>query len=185
VAINSGLTHTESKEVLQDTLLAVSSKIGAFRADPARGSFGSWLMTLTRWRIGDQFRKRVRAERLRHHKSAAARPGTEAETATEERVADPAGNLLEALWDEEWASEVRDAALEALKTNPAIKPKHFQIFYLLAVKEQTSLQVAKAFRVSVAQVYLVKHRVGKEFRKALKEARSKLDRGGEKAATIP
>ena len=175
VASNAGLRHTEAEEVVQETIREVSRKIGTFHADPARGSFKSWLLTLTRWRIGDQFRKRVRAERQRHHKSAATEPGTEVATATEERVADPAGNLLEAMWDEEYACSVRDAALETLKTQPAIKPKHFQIFYLLLVKELSPAQVAKTLRVNVAQVYLVKHRMGKAFTKALKEASAKME----------
>jgi RNA polymerase sigma factor (sigma-70 family) len=171
VASKSGLTHTEAEEVVQETILSVCRKMPEFRADPEAGSFKSWLLALTRWRIGDQFRKRARAERLRHHKSAAPDPATEVSTATEERVADSAGNLLEAVWNEEWQQNLLDTALEKLKTQ--VKPKHYQIFYLLAVKEQPPLKVAQTLGVNVGQVYLVKHRVGSLFRKALKEAEAK------------
>lgn len=89
LASKSGLTHAEAEEVVQETVLSVCRKIGEFRADPAAGSFKSWLLTLTRWRIGDQFRKRGAIERLHHHKSAAPPATAEPTTATEERVSDP------------------------------------------------------------------------------------------------
>jgi len=172
VASKSGLTHAEAEEVVQETILSVCRKMPEFRADPAAGSFKSWLLTLTRWRIGDQFRKRARAEALRHHKSATPDPASDPSTATEERVPDPGGNVLEAVWNEEWEANLLENALEKLKAQ--VKPKHYQIFYLLAVKEQPPSQVAKTLGVNIGQVYLVKHRVGGLFKKALKEAEAKL-----------
>jgi RNA polymerase sigma factor (sigma-70 family) len=171
----AGLNHSEAEEVLQQTIIELSRKIGGFRADPAAGSFGGWLMKLTHWRIADQFRKRARAEALRHHKRARQDSGDEPTTATEERVADPAGNLLEAVWAEEWRESVLDAALEKLKTQ--LKPKHYQIFYLAVVKEMPVAKVARTLAVNAGQVYLVKHRVGKDFKQALKEAQAKLEMG--------
>src|ERR1039458_7440982 len=149
MASKSGLTHAEAEEVVQETILSVCRKIKEFRADPAAGSFKSWLLTLTRWRIGDQFRKRARSEAKRHHRSAAPDPATEPSTATEERVADPAGNLLEAVWDEEWKANLLDQAFEKLKTQ--VKPKHYQIFYLLTVKELPAPKVAQTLGVNVGQ----------------------------------
>ena len=172
MASKSGLTHAEAEEVVQETIIAVCRKIKEFRADPAAGSFKSWLLTLIRWRIGDQFRKRARAEALRHHRSAALDPATEPSTATEERVPDPAGNALDAVWNEEWEANLLETALEKLKAQ--VKPKHYQIFYLLAVKEQPPTQVAKALGVNIGQVYLVKHRVGCLFKRALKDAETKI-----------
>ena len=171
LASKSGLTHQEAEEVVQETIIAVCRKIEEFRADPAAGSFKSWLLTLIRWRIGDQFRKRARAEVLRHHKSATPDPASEPSTATEERVPDPAGNVLDAVWDEEWEANLLETALEKLKAQ--VKPNHYQIFYLLAVKEQPASQVAKALGVNIGQVYLVRHRVGRLFKKALKDAEAK------------
>lgn len=93
------------------------------------------------------------------------------ETPRPERLPDPAGNLLEAVWNEEWQRNLVDTALEKLKTQA--KPKHYQIFYLLAVKEQPLTQVAKALGVIIGQVYLVKQRVGGLFKKAWKDAEAK------------
>jgi len=61
VAIQAGLTEAEAKDVEQETLLRVAQTIHEFESSPERGSFKSWLLTLTRWRIVDQFRKRAPA----------------------------------------------------------------------------------------------------------------------------
>src|SRR5437016_802251 len=48
VAIKAGLTDTEAQEVVQETIIAVAKNIGDFKTDPGHGSFGAWLMQLTR-----------------------------------------------------------------------------------------------------------------------------------------
>src|SRR6185436_5594990 len=57
VALKAGLSEDEAQEGGQGTVISVARKIGEFKADPAHGSFGAWLMQLTRWRITDQRRK--------------------------------------------------------------------------------------------------------------------------------
>src|SRR5262245_4587047 len=57
-ALKAGLSHSEAEEVVQDVVISVAKKIASFRTDPARGSFKAYLLTLTQWRIKDQFRKR-------------------------------------------------------------------------------------------------------------------------------
>src|SRR6266571_1256170 len=69
VAVQSGLTHSEAEEVVQETVISVSKKINDFKNDPALGSFKSWLMLITRRRIADQFRKRPRAMVSRQSRS--------------------------------------------------------------------------------------------------------------------
>ena len=58
VALKAGLTESEAKDVEQETLLCVAKTIHEFESNPARGTFKSWLLNLTRWRIADQFRRR-------------------------------------------------------------------------------------------------------------------------------
>src|SRR4051812_4784950 len=55
----AGLSHDEGEDVVQDVFKRVAETIGAFEAKPRRGSFRTWLMTLTRWRIADKFRDRL------------------------------------------------------------------------------------------------------------------------------
>ncbi|MBM3834649.1 MAG: sigma-70 family RNA polymerase sigma factor [Verrucomicrobia bacterium] len=59
VARKAGLSEAEAQDVVQDTVLSVAKKIGAFRSDPAAGSFKAWLLQLTRWRILNQVKRRL------------------------------------------------------------------------------------------------------------------------------
>ena len=73
------------------------------------------------------------------------------------RVPGPDSLDLENVWDEEWRKNLVDAAMERIKRR--VKPEHYQIFYLSAVRQLPASRVAAALCVSVARVYLVKHRV--------------------------
>ena len=66
LAVKSGLTNTEAEDVVQETLLAVAKEMPDFKYDPARGSFKGWLLEITRRRIANQVRKRLK------HRHAAA-----------------------------------------------------------------------------------------------------------------
>src|SRR5438445_9646067 len=58
-AIKSGLTDSEAQDVVQETVLCVSKSMPKFEYTAQDGSFKCWLLQLTRWRIGDQLRKRA------------------------------------------------------------------------------------------------------------------------------
>ncbi len=85
-AIKSGLTETEAQDVVQETIICVAKDINKFKRDRERGSFKGWLRNLTRWRIADQLRKRVRA-----HGGADAEG---AEDLTSIELADPADSCI-------------------------------------------------------------------------------------------
>jgi len=67
VGLRSGLTPAEAQDAVQETLVSVAKQIGDFRYDPTRGSFKGWLLTVTRRRIADQFRKRLPVQVVHHH----------------------------------------------------------------------------------------------------------------------
>ena len=58
VGIKSGLRPEEALDVVQETILAIAKQSLEKRYDPKAGSFKVWLMNMTRWRIGDAFRRR-------------------------------------------------------------------------------------------------------------------------------
>ena len=152
-ALNAGLTDAEAQDVVQETVLTVARKIKNFRYDPAVGSFKGWLLTIVRWRIGDQFRKRQQEIQPCH-----ARRGTEtSSTATVERVADPGTIDLNAIWEEEWHSTLFAAALARVKRQA--NARHYQMFDLHALKNWPVRKVAQALGVSAGQVRLAKHRI--------------------------
>jgi len=68
-AIRAGLAPDEAQDVVQETLISVTKNIGKFKADPAFGSFKSWLLNLTRWRISNRVRSRPREDLARVHRA--------------------------------------------------------------------------------------------------------------------
>src|ERR1700720_805237 len=59
-AIKAGLRDAEAEEGVQETVISVLKSMQEFQYDKTRGSFKSWLLRLTTWRIADQLRKRLR-----------------------------------------------------------------------------------------------------------------------------
>lgn len=58
VGRKAGLTDAEAQDAVQETVITVSRQMPAFKYDPAKCSFKSWLLLITRQRIACQFRKR-------------------------------------------------------------------------------------------------------------------------------
>ena len=150
VALKAGLTDAEAKDVEQETLLCVAKTIHEFESDPERGTFKSWLLNLTRWRIADQFRRRGPA-------AAPASDATSTRTSTVERV--PGPENLDAEWEIEWKRNIMETALARLGRK--VKPKHLQIFDLYAMRHWPAGKVALELGVTRVQVYLVNHRLTK------------------------
>ncbi len=169
VARKAGLSDAEAQDVLQETLLAVAKKMPGFTYDPGVDSFKGWLLTVTEWKIADQFRKRSGVQNQSLLTSAATRrEGTG--TAVLDRVADPAGFDLQAIWDGEWQAHLLRTALDRVKRRA--QPAHFEMYYLHVIKEQPARDVARTLGVSVAQIYLAKHRLGSLLKKELKRLKA-------------
>ncbi len=151
VALKAGLSESEAKDVEQETLLCVAKTIHEFESNPARGTFKSWLLNLTRWRIADQFRRRSPAA------SAPLSDASPTRTPTVERV--PAPDNLDAEWEIEWKRNILETALA--RVGRKVKPKHLQIFDLYAVRHWPAGKVARELGVTRVQVYLVSHRLTK------------------------
>lgn len=157
-AVKSGLSDAEAQDVVQETVLSVARKMNEFKYDPALGSFKGWLLTLTRWRITDQFRKRARHE----HRDEPGGDDT-ARTPVVETVPDPQGQKLDAMWDAEWKKNLMDAAIERVKRKAGAR--QYQLFDLYVIKEWTVEDVAKTLGVSTDQIYQAKSRISAAVRK--------------------
>ncbi len=172
VALKAGLTDTEAQEVVQETVIAVARKIPEFKVDPAHGSFSAWLMRLTRWRIADQFRKRrpdAEVNVLPDLSRAAEETGS---TGPVNRVPDPAGELLEAVWADEWESNLRAAALERVKRQ--VNPRQYQMFDLHVLQKLSAQDTARTLRVTAASVYMASSRISRLVRNAAKKLRREM-----------
>lgn len=167
VALRSGLGEQEAEDVVQETVLSVAKKMPEFVYDPSKCSFKGWLMHVTRLRIIDQLRRRQPA----FHQGSAGDDDSR-RTATVERLPDhTAVEQQDAGWNDEWERNLVDAALERVKLR--VKPEHYQIFYLSAVKGLGTLEVARMLQINAGQVYLVRHRLAKEVKREVGRLKEK------------
>lgn len=157
VALKAGLTHTESQDVVQETMLGVAKSIGEFKYDPARAAFKTWLMQVTRHRISNQFARRKR------YPPPQAEPSQTDSTPLLEQVPDPAADGLETIWDAEWDKNLTDAALRRVKHRVPIQ--QYQMFDFFVLKNWPARKVARTLGVTVGHVYVAKHRITKLIRR--------------------
>jgi len=152
VGRKAGLSDSEAQDVVQETVIIVARKMPGFKYDPARGSFKSWLLLITRRRIEKQLKKRLPLASADNRNSDET-----ARTATVERIADPKSFDFESAWDQEYEQRIWETALAGVKKQ--VKPKQFQMFDLYVLKEWPVKEVARALNVNPTLVYVNKHRV--------------------------
>lgn len=171
----SGLAHADAEDVTQDVFQRLAATIHRFEANPARGSFRSWLMTLTRWRIANR-RSRQRSP---GDASASQIPWTDAESGTRspqdpiDRLAAP--NEFESAWQEEWQTHLLDVACARLARR--VQAKHYQVFDLYSRRGRPVLEVARALGVNPASVYLIASRLTRQLKAEVKALRTQLKLG--------
>jgi RNA polymerase sigma factor (sigma-70 family) len=158
VACRAGLKDDEAQEVVQETCIAVAKNVTKY--DPKAGPFKAWLLHMARWRITDQFRRRA--------KNRANRADDDTrDTATLDRLPGDGEAAFDRLWDEEWQRNALEMALAKLKRK--VSAQHYQIFDCTVMKGWAPSKAAKAFKVNVPQVYLVRHRLKTMLKKELTE----------------
>jgi RNA polymerase sigma-70 factor (ECF subfamily) len=177
-ALKAGLNEAEAQEVVQEVMIAAARRMPEFSYQPGKDSLKGWLLSVTRWKVADQFRKREKAAltaSLSHPMGEGARRAGEgrgeaddgtARTATAERVPDPGRVPLEAIWDGEWRENLLRAALQRIKQT--VNPAHYEMYHLHVAQGMTARETARTLGVSLAAVYLAKHRVGKLIRQQIK-----------------
>jgi RNA polymerase sigma-70 factor (ECF subfamily) len=157
VARQAGLDDAAAQDVVQNTFIYLARRMPKFRYDPARGSFKSWLRRVTRSRIS-VFRRRAEAKEP---------PLPELllegdDSAMWESIPDPAGDALDEIWQREWEENLVKAALRRISAK--VGAQQLMIFELAALGEVPLKQVARKLDVSLMQVYLARHRVGRLFK---------------------
>jgi RNA polymerase sigma-70 factor (ECF subfamily) len=167
VATRAGLRSEEAFDAVQETILSIAKQSKHKKYDPDAGSFKTWLMNMTRWRIADQFRKRAKDTA-----SPYAQADDDRRTAVLDRVEDPAPAPLDRMWEEEWQKNLAETALAKVKSR--VSPKQFQIFDCYVIKGWDVKKVQTDLGVSMAQVYLTKHRVGGLIKKEVEGLQQQL-----------
>jgi RNA polymerase sigma-70 factor (ECF subfamily) len=169
VAVKSGLSDEDARDVVQETVVAVARGLKEGRFKAAEGSsFKAWLQLIVRRRVVDHVRRR----RLPLANLGVGEEDT-ALTPVTERVAAPEEDLVGPVWEEEWARNLADAAIERVKQR--VGAKQFQMWDLYVLKEWPVSEVARSVNANIAQVYLAKHRVTSLIKQETTKLRKRME----------
>jgi RNA polymerase sigma-70 factor (ECF subfamily) len=165
VARKAGLNDAEAQDVVQETVVTAARKLPGFKYDPALGSFKAWLLTVTRSRVQDQFRKKAYRKDGRYY------PREEAlNTPLVEMIPAPDSINLDEVWDQEWRQNIMDRAAERVKL--LVSPKQYQMFYLHGLKAMPAREVAERLDATPEEVYAAKYRVAELIKKEVEALES-------------
>jgi RNA polymerase sigma factor (sigma-70 family) len=168
VARQAGLDHAAAQDVVQNTFIYLTRRMPKFRYDPTRGSFKSWLRRVTRSRIS------VHRRRAKATEPFLPTLGLEEDDLTVwESVPDPAGDALDEIWQREWEGNLAKTALRRIGLK--VSAQQLMIFELAALGVVPLKQVARKLDVSLMQVYLARHRVGKLFKAEITRLRRETE----------
>lgn len=155
-ARRQGLQDADAADVVQDVFRTVARAIKGFDCDPARGSFRSWLMTVTRSRLCDH---------LACQKRQASPPGDIKELRQLEQT--PARADDEAYWEEEHQKCVFQWAVTRVR--PAFQEATWLAFWQTAVEGKSAKEVATSLSMTVGAVYIAKCRVLAKLKETIAE----------------
>ncbi len=161
VARRAGLNEHEAEEAVQDTLIAVARKLPEFRYEPGKDSFKGWLLQITRWKVADQFRKRLRADA-----PPLPEEGDELSSGGMNQSLAGTTEAFSVVWDAEWEQHRLAQALARVKRQ--VNPEHYAIYHLNVIEDRPAAEVRRTLGVGAAAVYLAKHRVGAALKRELR-----------------
>ncbi|MFO1500435.1 MAG: sigma-70 family RNA polymerase sigma factor [Verrucomicrobiota bacterium] len=140
-----GLQEADAADVSQEIMKAVAQAMRKFEYDRGKGTFRSWLLTVTRSKLNNFF-----ASRARH-------PQGTGETTVHA--------LLECQPDptdvSDWEVEFRRRLFEiaAARVRPECQEKTWQAFWRTAINDEPASAVAAALGLSVGAIYIARSRV--------------------------
>jgi RNA polymerase sigma-70 factor (ECF subfamily) len=168
VAREAGLNEAQAQEVVQTTFIYLTRRMPKFRYDRARGSFKAWLLRVTRSRISILRRGPGAREAALHELD----PEGE-DTSRWESIPDPSADVLEGIWQREWEQNIIQTALRRIRVKASAQ--QLLIFEMAALRGVPLNQVARTLEVSLMQVYLARHRVGKLFKAEVERLRRETE----------
>ncbi len=176
----AGLSGADSADVVQDVFIAVARNVPKFERQKEKASFRSWLATITRNRVRDCFRRR-----LRHPEGFG---GTEALQRFQEHPDPHAGTTSSAAASGKSLPQTIDALEEQLEHSISLDdlngrlpkqilevvkndsdPKTWRAFWLTTVKGDAAKDVADRLEMNLASVYQAKSRILRRLRARMDE----------------
>ena len=171
VARRAGLADAEAQDVVQNTFIYLSRRMPKIQYNRGSGSFKSWLRVVTRSRINVYCRtEKARGEFMRTEPFYEERSeGVE----MVEACPDPTAEALDEVWQREWEENIVGTAFRRLRAK--VSSQQLLIFRTAMSGELALSQVARKLGVSVAQVYLARHRVGRLFKAEVRRLRKETE----------
>jgi RNA polymerase sigma factor (sigma-70 family) len=152
-ARKAGLSDEDAQEVVQETMVALTKNIAEFRYNPARCSFKTWLLNLTRWKILDRLRLNERVRKDQQNFRAQIQ------------------EKIERAWEEDWRLNVTEEALRRVQEQA--RPRLVQAFATHIIQGRSAAETSELLRMSVPAVYLACYRI----RRLIKKEALKIEEG--------
>lgn len=89
-----------------------------------------------------------------------------------ENQADPAGLDLDALWEEEWKSQLLEAAMARVRERS--DPQQFQLFHLHVAQGVPAKDIAARLNVKLPEVYFAKYKISAAVKRELKRLEKQM-----------
>lgn len=145
-SLKRGLSEADAADVVQDVMAAVARAIKKFTYDPAKGTFRSWLYTITRNRIHKHFRK-IGRQPVSLRQSSLTRLADDQDCE----------HTAETLWETEYRRTLFQWAVRTLRDE--FQPHTWQAFWRTAVEDTPASTVASELGMQPGAVYTARSRV--------------------------
>jgi len=166
-ARGAGLSHEESKDVVQEAMITVRDYISNFVPDKSRGRFRTWLRKIVQSRIADQYRKKKRnpLEKLEAHPAA-----EESATSTTLCIPDLNEVELDRLIDGKLEQAVLSEARKLVRQK--VRMEDYQAYDLFEFHGLGARDVAISLGISAVtvrvRVFRIRRAVERELRRIIK-----------------
>jgi RNA polymerase sigma-70 factor (ECF subfamily) len=146
MARRRGLQDADAADLTQEVLRSVSAAIGRLDYDRVKGTFRSWLFTVTRNTLSKFFEAQRRTPRGTG--DLAVQSWLERQTGPDEESA---------VWDREYQQRLLAVAAESVRAS--FEECTWQAFWQTAVEGKPGKEVARNLGMSVGAVYIAKSRL--------------------------
>jgi RNA polymerase sigma factor (sigma-70 family) len=151
-----GLQDADAADLMQDVLRSIASAVGRLDYDPRRGSFRSWLYTVTRNKLYSFL------DGQRRH------PRGSGDSGAQQLLEEQAGpDDSAAAWDQEYQRRLFGWAADHVRAE--FQEATWQAFWQTAVEGRGPKDVARELNLSPGAVYVAKSRVIARLREKIQE----------------
>jgi RNA polymerase sigma-70 factor (ECF subfamily) len=150
-----GLQEADAADLAQEVMRAVARHMPGFTYQPDRGTFRSWLFTVTRNKFNNFLNS------LRRH------PQGTGETAVQQHLEAVLCPERDDDWDREYHARLFEWACAQVRSE--FQERTWNAFWRTAVEEKSGHEVAGQLQLTVGAVYIARSRVTARIREKIRE----------------